>query len=666
MKLTNILLCVFVLCTMVELPIHAQTLQRPIIQDGTLKTADGLVFHGAPFFVSPNWTAGQISSNYQQFEDYFAECVNTYYMNAVRIWCYMPTWQENVSDYDYAVTQVVQWARDNGIYVLLNLHTHPGRDFSTSDMNKMKEFWTYYGNKYKNDNDIIFELMNEPSYTQSTFGSVTNANQQLYNHVRNTVGASNTHIVLFSVFNWHTRGNSVFTNVNVDWSKTILGFHSYDLNNQSQIALKWDKGDQLRDLGFPVLNTEMHSSVLGQQPPVGIFWEKLLINLQEQENRGMSGFQWKPEMSYWYESSDRIFTPEYTSRLQNYGITYPWNTTSPGNNTIRVRAKGNGSGGAGAQIRLTVGGTTVSTWTLGTSYQIYDASTSLTGDILVEYFNDISSRDVQVDYVEVDGPSDRRQSEAMPENTAAWVQGGGCGAGTLTELMHCNGHINYGSIGGGSSEFIRLNNIDASLYLRSASGIITCQSFADDYSSWEKIPSGNSYYLKNQANGQYLAASTSSNDVIQSSVQDDKALWNFNAISGNFYIDNVWKSSNGQNRRLKYVGGDVLLTHTGDQGAKVRWGSSTVNNPKIKEEPIIYAQGISKMSVYPNPSNGQISLQYGKFGEEANWQLYNYLGQLTRTGVMYGKLELTIENPGVYILVVSRNGEMESQKIIVN
>jgi endo-1,4-beta-xylanase len=110
-----------------------------------------------------------------------------------------------------------------------------------------------------------------------------------------------------------------------------------------------------------------------------------------------------------------------------------------GSNTIVVRARGV----AGSEsINLRVDNNTIATWTLGTSYQNYTATTSSTGGITVQYTNDASGRDVRVDYIEVNGS--RRQAENQSYNTAVW-QDGSCG-GSNSEWMHCNGQIGFGNV----------------------------------------------------------------------------------------------------------------------------------------------------------------------------------------------------------------------------
>ena len=125
-------------------------------------------------------------------------------------------------------------------------------------------------------------------------------------------------------------------------------------------------------------------------------------------------------------------------------ITVSEGTSTPpggggGSKTIVVRARGVAGG---ESITLKVNNQNVQTWTLGTGMQNYTATTSLSGGITVEYTNDSGSRDVQVDYIQVNGST--RQSEAQSYNTGLYANGR-CGGGSNSEWMHCNGAIGYGN-----------------------------------------------------------------------------------------------------------------------------------------------------------------------------------------------------------------------------
>ena len=71
-----------------------------------------------------------------------------------------------------------------------------------------------------------------------------------------------------------------------------------------------------------------------------------------------------------------------------------------GTKSFTVRARGTAGG---ESITLRVNNQNVQTWTLGTGMTNYTASTTLSGGITVAYTNDSGNRDVQVDYIIVNG-----------------------------------------------------------------------------------------------------------------------------------------------------------------------------------------------------------------------------------------------------------------------
>jgi lysophospholipase L1-like esterase len=108
-------------------------------------------------------------------------------------------------------------------------------------------------------------------------------------------------------------------------------------------------------------------------------------------------------------------------------------------NTLVVRARGT----AGSEsITLSVGDTNVQTWMLSTSMQDYTATTGSGGEIEVAFINDASDRDVQIDYIQVNGET--RQAENQSYNTGVYVNGA-CG-GSNSEWLHCNGAIRFGTV----------------------------------------------------------------------------------------------------------------------------------------------------------------------------------------------------------------------------
>lgn len=114
---------------------------------------------------------------------------------------------------------------------------------------------------------------------------------------------------------------------------------------------------------------------------------------------------------------------------------------SGNSNTIKVRAKGI-SGQEKLNVRID--NQTIQVLSLTNNFNTYTVNTNSSGGVNVEYFNDANGRDVQVDWVEINGS--RKQAEQQSYNTAVW-QNNTCG-GQYSEWMHCNGVIGFGNTSG--------------------------------------------------------------------------------------------------------------------------------------------------------------------------------------------------------------------------
>jgi hypothetical protein len=172
-----------------------------------------------------------------------------------------------------------------------------------------------------------------------------------------------------------------------------------------------------------------------------------------------------------------------------------------GSSSIVVRARGT----TGAEsITLRVDNAAVATWTLSTSYQTYSATTSLTGGVTVAFTNDTGSRDVQVDYVIVNGET--RQAENQSYNTGLYANGR-CGGGGNSEWMHCNGAIGFGpasnsansivvrarGTAGSESVSLRIDNTNVATW--------TLTTSFQDYSASTNLTGGITLAFTNDATG---------------------------------------------------------------------------------------------------------------------------------------------------------------------
>jgi endo-1,4-beta-xylanase len=109
-------------------------------------------------------------------------------------------------------------------------------------------------------------------------------------------------------------------------------------------------------------------------------------------------------------------------------------------NAIVVRARGTVGG---ETMSLRVNNVLIATWDLTTTMQNYSASSNQSGSITVSFTNDNGDRDIQVDYIQVNGST--REAEDQSLNTGVWGDNR-CGGDSYSEWLHCNGEINFGDI----------------------------------------------------------------------------------------------------------------------------------------------------------------------------------------------------------------------------
>lgn len=110
--------------------------------------------------------------------------------------------------------QVVQWALDDGLYVMINIHHDswnwaPAIDASWDNgtsMQKYKALWTQLANYFKDYSDkVCFESLNEPQFwtgdTANQIKILEDVNTQFYNVVRNSGGKNATRMLVMPTLN---------------------------------------------------------------------------------------------------------------------------------------------------------------------------------------------------------------------------------------------------------------------------------------------------------------------------------------------------------------------------------------------------------------------------------------------------------------------------------
>lgn len=257
---------------------------RPVISDGTLKTDQGSIMRGVNTW-SNKWTIeGNGNENYLLKQEYYDK-LKALNINLIRV-CSTDAFQirngwEGWSWSDSAdlasacsfFDKAFAMAAKNGIYICLNYH-----DIGNYRKTDIRAFWTTMAKRYKDWPNVFFEIINEPSGSNTCADcSITGGwfpedydnnnsdllifEKEVFDLVRNF--APNIHIILFSFPN--TKGFSSTTMLDVvnqfnalnpdfDWktSNASVGFHPYYTGGASANIT------ELKNYGYPVFNTEMN------------------------------------------------------------------------------------------------------------------------------------------------------------------------------------------------------------------------------------------------------------------------------------------------------------------------------------------------------------------------------------------------------------------------
>ena len=91
-------------------------------------------------------------------------------------------------------------------------------------------------------------------------------------------------------------------------------------------------------------------------------------------------------------------------------------------------------------VELIVDGSVLTTWNINSGWGYYTYDGPSTGVFQINYTNDAEGRDLQLDYLEVDGV--KHEAEDQQVNTGSYANDA-CGGGEYTEYMYCSGYVEF-------------------------------------------------------------------------------------------------------------------------------------------------------------------------------------------------------------------------------
>ncbi len=212
------------------------TLVKQGVLKGTLKDKYGENLRAAPMTFAKRYPGPLI----------YAQDINTWWTlkdhhyNAVRLnWVgALKSLKPNLDVWDWnelgaEMDKVVANAVATGMTVIIDYHNVGEQDPNKGDgtdytMNWLEQFWTHIAPRYKDNDHVIYELQNEPSFSLSGYTTASYKTRflEIYNMVRSL--APNRQLIVFSAPH-HNYMDELLIHYegDLDWDYTSAGHHLY-------------------------------------------------------------------------------------------------------------------------------------------------------------------------------------------------------------------------------------------------------------------------------------------------------------------------------------------------------------------------------------------------------------------------------------------------------
>ena len=316
--------------------------------------------------------------------------------------------------------------------------------------------------------------------------------------------------------------------------------------------------------------------------------------------------------------------------------------------------------------------------TLSTSYQEYKVQVdNANGNFKVAFVNDASGRNVYIDWLQVG--TTRRQAESRATNTGAWANGE-CGGGTRTEVLHCNGYIDFGTMSSGAP-------IGQTIWLRSqrSGNFVTANlnvtnspltaAWATSVQDWERFvvirADAGRIALRSAANDQYVATENNRTDKLLRANRNAVGEWEqYQWINNSDGTVSLKAQINGLYVKVTSKGDVRALNKAITSEAKFTWGAATNARTAVADTKATISEPNVRVKVfrsYPNPAHAQLMIE-AEDSEEYQVTLYDMTGRLMiQHDHLKGKTELDIRHlrSGLYLLKLRDSQQQEVRQRVV-
>ncbi|MGD9211127.1 MAG: endo-1,4-beta-xylanase [Desulfobacteraceae bacterium] len=357
------------------------------------------------------------------------------------------------------IDRAYNYARQNGIPFKHHTFVY-GRQYpswmdnlsQTEQKEEVEEWIRLYCERYP-DTELI-DVVNEPDHTIPPWinalggAGSTGYDWVIWSFEKARQHCPNATLILndYNVLRWDTnKFISVANKVKAEGLLDAVGAEAHGLEDQPLSDLKANF-NQVAEIGVPIYISEYDIDIADDSQQRAVMEKQFPFFYENSQVAGIT---------FW----GYIFGETYSDNagLVRNGTPRPamvWlcdyfgqdcstvnSSADSSEHTIVIRARGT----TGEEhINLMVGNEIIADWYLSSSYENYTVTTTAAGGIAVVYDNDDGGdRDVQIDYIEVDGQT--RQAEDQSYNTGAYANGK-CGGGSNSEWLHCEGAIGFGDV----------------------------------------------------------------------------------------------------------------------------------------------------------------------------------------------------------------------------
>ena len=289
----------------------ADSIGRPQIRNNTVYTAWGTPIRG----INNSWFGARDLDILTRKTQELAQHIQENGLNAMHI--YVGDRDENgplpVGAEAARVDIVVAEAAAKGLYVIM---TGAANFDDPQEVAYLYEFWDFYSKRFKDKDNVIFEMANEHGWPFSEGRQIV---ANIYNIIRNNAPAS---LILFYSFavsgdpqELTYRIQDTEQIVFIPWTNEAVSFHAYE-TTESVYSATWLHYviDEFIEKGYPIINTEVPCRYsLTQYPDVDIY------RVLEERGIGWTGFVNEnliSKPSHWrgqFEAAGLVWQPDYGS-----------------------------------------------------------------------------------------------------------------------------------------------------------------------------------------------------------------------------------------------------------------------------------------------------------------------------------------------------------------